>query len=213
MTVGQPTSQPPEKRVGSASRLEADGRNTRAKKESEDRASNEPMAVINDEVMKEVTRAKRLRGVVSRPEYASEDDGMGALMTEATLYYAIQGKMFVDEAYALGNFRMAKVWARDVRRARVTASEIPAGQTPLVEYQQAYRRYINYRHKYRRDGEMMARKLNQTPKSKGNDEKQAARTDEVKKMDKPAPTGKWKRINGKWFPLHPEGGAMARRHL
>ena len=159
MNVGHATSQPIEKRVGSADLLEAVGWNTRAKKERGGAQENEPMTVIDDATLKDIARSKRLWDVVSRPEYASGDDGLGALMAEATLYYAIKGKTFVDAAYALGNFRQAKLWARDVRRARMAAREIPAGKTPLEEYRYSYRRYINYRRKYRRGGEILARKL------------------------------------------------------
>ena len=74
------------------------------------------MTIIDDEEMVHITNAKRLRGMLSYPEYASEDDGFDKLMKKGTLYYAIQGKTFAGEAFLLENFRKAKMIARDVRR-------------------------------------------------------------------------------------------------
>ena len=54
------------------------------------------LAVIGEEDMKSIARGKRLRGVLSHPEYAIEDDGMGKLMTKSTFYYAAHGKTFAD---------------------------------------------------------------------------------------------------------------------
>ena len=110
----------------------------------------DPKATIDDEDIEYIRKAKMLRGVISRTEYAHADDGLDALMIEGTLYYAIQGRVFFDEAVASRNFRMAKTLSRDVRRARVTDGKIPADQSTLEEYQEAYVKYINQRHKNRR---------------------------------------------------------------
>lgn len=120
-----------------------------------------PKVVIADETTKASTRAKRLWDITSRPDYAHEGDGVEALMAETTLYYSTHGNTFVDEAYALRDFRKAEIWARDVRRARVTAGDLPADQSTLGGYQEAYRSYINHRRKNRGGeevlGSMMAR--------------------------------------------------------
>ena len=104
---------------------------------------------------------------MNRPEYACEDDGLGGLVTEATLYYVIQGKDFVDESYQSGNFSLAEIRARDIRRNRVEAREAPKDQTTLQEYQMAYRRYINHRSKNRREGKILAAKVDHSETTSG----------------------------------------------
>ena len=98
-----------------------------------------PKVVIGATVMGEVTRAKKSRGIISRPEYAHCVDGLDALMAAAALYYAIQGKDFADEAYLSQNFRQAELRSRDLQIARVGSREIPSDQRALGEYQMAYR--------------------------------------------------------------------------
>ena len=100
-----------------------------------------------------------LRGVISRPEYAHGDDGLDALMSEGTLYYAIQGRVFAGDAFVSRNFRVATTLSRNVRRARVTDAKIPAGQSPLGEYHDSYRKYISQRNKNRREDEIVKEKM------------------------------------------------------
>ena len=90
VTLGKPTPHPLETRVGSIEGLGIDGWSTRAKKEKEKRMPNEPMAAI-DETTKEVARAKLGRDIVSRPEYASEEDGVDApMIADSAFYFATQ---------------------------------------------------------------------------------------------------------------------------
>ena len=82
---------------------------------------------------------------MSHPEYADANDGFGALMTKGALTYVVQGKTFVDEAYAAKNFRSAKIRERGDRRNMVDRSEIPIGETALDYFQLAYDAYEEYK--------------------------------------------------------------------
>ena len=64
--------------------------------------------MIDDEDVEYIRKAKMLWDVISRPGYAHDDDGLAALMSAGTLRYAIQGRVFVDEAFASRNFRMGE---------------------------------------------------------------------------------------------------------
>ena len=52
--------------------------------------------MIDDEDIEYIRKAKMLWDIVSHPEYAHDDDGLDALMSEGTMCYAIQGRVFVD---------------------------------------------------------------------------------------------------------------------
>ena len=167
----------------------------------------EPMTIIDDEEMVRITNAKRLWEMLSYPEYDSEDGGFDNLMKRGTLYYATHGETFAGEAFLLKNFRSANLIARDVRRARVKAKEIPEGQTALGEYQEAYRNYINCRHKNRREDEILARKLVSPPQPEQSKEHQGAipsKTDKVF-LAKIYKKGTWKWLNDGWAQLHADG--------
>ena len=75
--------------------------------------------MMGDAEPKGVTKAKKIWGIIYRPEYAHDDDGLGELMTHECLIYADQGKVFADEDYQPKNFRIAKAKSRDVRRRRI----------------------------------------------------------------------------------------------
>ena len=65
-----------------------------------------------------MAKSKKLRGLLSHPEYAHGDDGVGDLVDREVLTYASHGKVFADEAYLSKNFRCQKINARDTRRLR-----------------------------------------------------------------------------------------------
>ena len=108
-------------------------------------SNQEPKTVIDREAQRNLRAAKALRGLISHPEYADRDDGIDKLMTKEALYYAIQGEVFVGEAYCSYNFRSAKILSRNVRRARVLSGKTPVGETTLEEYQRAYQKYMSAR--------------------------------------------------------------------
>ena len=101
--------------------------------------------MIDKVAQRNLRAAKALWNLTPHPEYADEDDGIDGLMTKEALYYAIQGQVFVDEAYCSRNFRLAKIQSRNVRRARILSGKTPAGETPLGEYQKAYQEYMSAR--------------------------------------------------------------------
>ena len=62
--------------------------------------SNQEQKVVIDRAAQQNLRAARaLWDLIPHPEYADEDDGIDKLMTKEALYYAIQGQVFVGEAY------------------------------------------------------------------------------------------------------------------
>ena len=75
-------------------------------------------AVIDDGATGLISQAKKMRGILSHKEYASSDDGFGALKTQSVLTYVAQGEVFVDAAYLARNFRSAKIGSRDDRGTR-----------------------------------------------------------------------------------------------
>ena len=83
-----------------------------------------PKAVRSATGLAGVTSAKRFRDILSRPEYANDDDVLGALMTHDYLTYDVHGQAFVDEAYMRPNFRNAKIKAGDMRRGQIVRGEI-----------------------------------------------------------------------------------------
>ena len=108
---------------------------------------------------REITNAGKFRDIISTPEYARDDDGLGDTVAMEVLIYAEKGKVFADEVYLARNFRIAKIKARDTRRLRALRYEIPGNHTSLEEYQQAYRTYMNGRRLRRRDDEVLERKM------------------------------------------------------
>ena len=64
-------------------------------------------------------RAERLWDILSRPEYASDDDGVDSLMTDDVLTYGIQGKACVDVSFLSQKFHQDNK-EREVRRAWIT---------------------------------------------------------------------------------------------
>ena len=105
-------------------------------------SNQEQKAVIDRAAQQNLRAAKALWDLIPHHEYADEDDGIDKLMTKEALYYAIQGQVFVDEAYCSHNFRVAKIQSRNARRARVMSGKKPAGVTTLGEYQQSYQKYM-----------------------------------------------------------------------
>ena len=106
-----------------------------------------------------VSRAKKLWGIMQKPEYARDEDGLGDLMTKEVLIYEAHGKVFADGAYLTGNFRSAQEKSRDARTLRILHQEIPKRQTALGEYHQAYRAYSNARRQQRREGRLLEQKM------------------------------------------------------
>ena len=145
--VGHPASLSQEKRTGSKAIRVRRQKSRRRKDAPKQVVEDVPNAMIDDGTIEYIKKAKMLRGIKSHPEYAHDADGLDASMDERTLYYAIQGRVFAGEALISRNFRLGKTLSRNVRRARVTAGKIPAGQSTLEEYQEAYRKYINHRRK------------------------------------------------------------------
>lgn len=134
--VGQPTMVVPDRRVGSNGWGE--NHRTRGGKESgEETSPSGRREGKNRYTPAETYSQGKMWDILSRPGYACEDDGLGDLVAEETLYYAIHEKEFAGDAYRSQNFRQETVLARDIRRARVESIEIPAGQTTLGEYQMA----------------------------------------------------------------------------
>ena len=133
-------------------------------------------------------------------------------MTEATLFYAMQGKEFVGEEYLARNIRQAIVLARDIRRSRVSSGEIPSGQTTLGEYQMAYRRYINHRHASRREEEILTSKAEQVGRMEKNSKDSASKKVpmETKKTESDK-EWKWVQENGRKYARR--GGTMAGRRF
>ena len=121
--------------------------------------------VIEAPILWNVDRAEKWRGILGRPEYAHNDDGLDALMTDGTLYYDIKGRNFVDEAYLPKNFRQAEIRPRDLRMGRVASREAPSGQTTLQEYHMSYRSYLIRRHKNSRDGAISTGEMYQSESS------------------------------------------------
>ena len=152
MTDSRPPAPPDSKRTGGEYNPYAGETQTncRSRSQSADSvqsttSSQEPKAVIDKTAQRNLRAAKALWDLISHPEYADEDDGIDGLMTKEALYYAIQGKVFADEAYCSRNFRLAKLQSRNVRRARILSGKTPAGETPLGEYQKAYQAYMSAR--------------------------------------------------------------------
>ena len=63
-----------------------------------------------------------------RPGYGRDVDGRDSLLTHECLIYAVQGKVFVEEAYHSKNCRAAQAKSSDVRRHRTLSGEIPEGE-------------------------------------------------------------------------------------
>ena len=124
--AGQPTSIPKEKRTGSNPSFPSRKHRCKSKRregEPKKAIPDEPKTRIDDEALRRIKKAKMLWGIISHPAYAHDDDGLGALTAETALYYAIQGRVFADEAFVSRNFRISKTLSRNVRRGRITSGK------------------------------------------------------------------------------------------
>lgn len=101
------------------------------------------MGDVGEDEYRTIMRAMRLWGIISTPDYANGDDGLGDLVTKEVLIYAAQGVVFVDDSYLARNFRSAKIKSRDTRRLRIPHGEVPGNHTSLEEYHQDFRAYMN----------------------------------------------------------------------
>ena len=146
---GQPSSLPTERRTWSSSSREGRSRSRSTNSAGATKSKEEPKTTIDEATQKHLRGANVLWDIITHPEYAHDDDGLDSVMREEVLYYAVQGQVFADEAFCSRNFRSAKTFSRDVRRAKMASGEIPEGQSTLEEYQQAYRKYIAARRENR----------------------------------------------------------------
>ena len=115
-----------------------------------------------------VSHEGELWDVVYRPEYARDEDGVDALMTQECLIYDAQGKVSVDAAYRSKNIRIAKAKSRDVRSQRTLLGEILEGATSIAAYRKDYRSYMNARRQQRAGGEMLEMEINDSLDVQGN---------------------------------------------
>ena len=133
---------------GDPSKLAGAGKRTGGKRAKWDTIQHpsEPdsKAVIDDDAMTVICQEKRMRDILSHPEYPSSDDGFVAIAKKSCLTYVVCGGVFVDEAYAPGNFRISKIRSRGDRRNMVNRMEIPIGQTARDDFQLAYAVYKEY---------------------------------------------------------------------
>ena len=81
------------KRAGSEPARGRRQKSRRRQEEPKQAIEDEPKERIDDDTLEQIKKARMLRGIISHPEYADEDDGLDALMNEGTLYYAIQGRV------------------------------------------------------------------------------------------------------------------------
>lgn len=146
-----------------------------------------------------------MRDIVSRPGYSHDEDGLDDLMEEAALSYAIQGKVFAGESYLSRNSRQAEIWSRDVLRARATSKETPVDQPTLEEYHEAYRSYINHRHRNRREEAILEEKPKRPEKSQSSHDREPYLPEGTDQATTSPKKGKWKWIPGKRPQLHTAG--------
>ena len=130
--LSHPTALPQEKRLGSNDRTRPTGEMRNGVKGKKGPLSDDQKVVIDAPVLRNVARAEKFRPILSRPEYAHNDDELDDLMTEANYYYDIQCRDFVDDAYLSMNFTHAEIRPGELRSARVASRGGPVGKNDVT---------------------------------------------------------------------------------
>ena len=96
-----------------------------AKRTGANHATPEPGAktIIDETANGVISKAKKMWGIMRKPEYVHVDGGFGALVAPGVFAFAVQGKSFADEAYTSPNPRRAIARERDTLRPRVKLGE------------------------------------------------------------------------------------------